>query len=376
MSASFTPSSLPAEFACETNGPTCLVIDFGSGSLKVGFSNQDLPVIEIPTLVGLGDQSKPPSFGNEALDGVSVVKPVQRGKIPEPEALEALLHFVLNGKLGLPAELQTPVLCIVSPVLPLFARSRLIETLFDKFKAPAVGLISSSVSALFATGETSGLVLEIGDGLAVAVPVFEGFAIPHATFASENAGADVTATMRSALEHRLKLKLGLTSANAIKEKFAVVAQSSQQVSPPNVDKAKVFYELPDGNVIGIPEPLRWECAEQIFQGERSVVQLCVKALATLDYYLQVELVKNIVVSGGCSTIENFSARLRQELVAVLKPDLAKELKINADIHRKRGAWIGGSILASLSTFARHTISRDEFEERRTNLSQLVAQKMI
>jgi actin-related protein len=364
---------LPAEFACQTDAPSCLVLDIGSGSIKVGYSNQDLPVLEVPALVGLGDSQKAPSFGHEALDGASLVKPVQRGKVKEPEALYALLEFVLHTKLGL-TELKVPVLCVVSPVLPLAAKTRLVETLFEKFKAPAVAMLSSAVAALFSTGETSGLVLEIGDGVAVAVPVFEGFGVPHASFASETAGADVTAALRAGIEQRLKLKLGLVSANAIKEKFAFVAPpgGASEAQPKN----KVYYELPDGNVIGIPEELRWECAEQIFHGERSVVQLCVKAFAALDLDMQAELAKNVVVSGGCSTLGNFPARLRQELVAALKPELAKELKVHADIHRKRGAWIGGSMFASLSTFARHTITRQEFDDRRTELSPLVAQKMI
>ena len=135
---------------------------------------------------------------------------------------------------------------------------------------------------------------------------------------------------------------------------------------------KVFYELPDGNVIGVPEELRWQCAEQITH----VVQLCSKALAALDLDMQAELVKNVVVSGGCSTLANFPARLRQELIAELKPELAKDLKVHADIHRKRGAWIGGSMFASLSKFSRHTLTRQEFDDRRTDLPSLVAEKMI
>jgi actin-related protein len=363
---------MTSEFACETTTTPILVIDIGSGSIKVGYSNQDLPLFEIPTLVGLGDQTTAPSFGHEALDAASLIRPVQRGKVKEPEALDALLQFVVTTKLGL-TEIKFPVLCVVSPVLSLSARTRLVETFFEKFKAPAVGIISSAVAALFSTGETSGLVLEVGDGVAVAVPVFEGFAVPHASFAGDVAGADVTAALRSALEHRLKLKLGLVSANAIKEKFAFVSTSS---SVNGGAENKVFYELPDGNVICVPEELRWQCAEQILHGERNVVQLCSKALAALDLDMQAELVKNVVVSGGCSTLANFPARLRQELVAELKPELAKDLKVHADIHRKRGAWIGGSIFASLSKFSQHTLTRQEFDDRRTDLPTLVAGKMI
>ena len=178
------PAALPAEFACETNGVACLVLDFGSGSLKAGFSNQDLPIIEIPSLVGLTDQQKVPSFGHDALEASSLLKPIQRGRIKEPEALESLINFVLNTKLGI-TELKQPVLCVISPVLSLSSRTRLVEILFEKFKAPSVALLSSAVSALFSTGETTGLVVEVGDGVAVAVA--GGVAAEGARYVEENA---------------------------------------------------------------------------------------------------------------------------------------------------------------------------------------------
>ena len=362
-------SGLPAEFACGTETTSCLVIDLGSALLKVGFSGQDLPLFEIPTLVGVQDQNAAPSFGAEALDASSLIKPIQRGKLKEAEALESLLHFVLGAKLGL-TEVKIPVLCIYSPVLPLAAKTKLVEILFEKFRTPAVALLSSAVAALFSTGETCGLVLEIGDGVAVAAPVFEGFAVPHAAFAAEVAGADITAELRASLEQKLKVKVGLVSANAIKEKFATAMLADAE------PRKTVFFELPDGQVIGIPDEIRSECVEPLFQGEQSVARLCVKALETLDAEVQTELVKNVVISGGTTSIANFGNRLRQELVATLKPELAKDLKVHADIQRKRGAWIGGSMFGSLATFARHTITRQDFDEKRTELAALVEQKMI
>lgn len=66
-------------------------------------------------------------------------------------------------------------------------------------KVPALSVCNSSVLALFASGRTRGLALEVGGGVAHAVPVFEGFALNHAVLRLEGAGQDIT--------HRLKLML-------------------------------------------------------------------------------------------------------------------------------------------------------------------------
>merc|ERR1719449_129719 len=58
--------------------------------------------------------------------------------------------------------------------------------------------------SLFSTGETRGLVVESGEGVTHAVPVYEGYAIPHAIFSMDIAGKDITeALAEEVLEHHL-----------------------------------------------------------------------------------------------------------------------------------------------------------------------------
>ena len=56
----------------------------------------------------------------------------------------------------------------------------------------------------------------------------------------------------------------------------------------------------------------------------------------------------------------FEERMQKELTALASPTM--EIKIIAPPERKNKAWIGGSILASLSTFKSMCISKKEYDE--------------
>ena len=52
--------------------------------------------------------------------------------------------------------------------------------MFEKFKVESLALVNTAVLSLFSTGKTSGIVVECGEGNSYAVPIFEGYALPHA----------------------------------------------------------------------------------------------------------------------------------------------------------------------------------------------------
>lgn len=66
------------------------------------------------------------------------------------------------------------------------------ELMFERFKVKSFALMNTAVLSLFSTGKTSGLVAECGDGVSYTIPVFEGYALPHAMHYIPVAGKDVT----------------------------------------------------------------------------------------------------------------------------------------------------------------------------------------
>ncbi|CAC5374556.1 Actin, larval muscle,Actin, clone 403,Actin, alpha sarcomeric/skeletal,Actin-2, muscle-specific,Actin, cytoskeletal 3A,Beta-actin-like protein 2,Actin, indirect flight muscle,Actin, cytoskeletal 1A,Actin-42A,Actin-4,Actin-71,Actin-75,Putative actin-22,Actin, alpha skeletal muscle 3,Actin, cytoskeletal 1B,Actin, muscle-type A2,Actin-8,Major actin,Actin, adductor muscle,Actin CyI, cytoplasmic,Actin, macronuclear,Actin, cytoplasmic,Actin, gamma,Actin, alpha cardiac,Actin, alpha skeletal muscle,Actin-6,Actin A len=69
---------------------------------------------------------------------------------------------------------------------------------------------------------------------------------------------------------------------------------------------------------------------------------------------------NIVVSGGCTMFSGFAMRLQKEFATLIPGRMLKN--IVAPPERKDSSWIGGSILASLSTFQSMWITKPEYEE--------------
>ena len=79
-----------------------------------------------------------------------------------------------------------------------------------------------------------------------------------------------------------------------------------------------------------------------------------------DIDIRADLYKNIVMSGGSTMYDGLAERLTKEIVALAPPTM--EIKVVAPPERKYSVWIGGSILASLSTFQQMWISKEEYDE--------------
>lgn len=77
-------------------------------------------------------------------------------------------------------------------------------------------------------------------------------------------------------------------------------------------------------------------------------QIVVDSIARTDLDLRKDLYANIVLSGGSTLTKGFGDRLLSEVQRLAVKDM--RIKIFAPPERKYSTWIGGSILAGLSTF--------------------------
>jgi hypothetical protein len=83
-----------------------------------------------------------------------------------------------------------------APLNPRRNREKSAEIFFETFNVPALFVSLQAVLSLYATGRTTGVVLDAGDGVTHAVPIYEGFAMPHSIMRVDVAGRDVTRYLR------------------------------------------------------------------------------------------------------------------------------------------------------------------------------------
>ncbi|XP_076061872.1 actin-related protein 1 [Oratosquilla oratoria] len=354
-----------------------VVIDNGSGVIKAGFAGDQVPKCHFPNYIG---RPKHVRVMAGALEGdlfvgpkaeehrglLSLRYPMEHGIVTDWNDMERIWQYIYSKD-----QLQTfaeehPVLLTEAPLNPRKNREKAAEIFFETFNVPALFVSMQAVLSLYATGRTTGVVLDSGDGVTHAVPIYEGFATPHSIMRVDIAGRDVTRYLKLLLRKE-GLSLHTTAefeiVKTMKERACYLATNPQREEV--IDNEKLAYTLPDGSSIEVGQA-RFRAPEVLFRpdliGDESegIHEVLLYAIHKSDMDLRKLLFQNIVISGGSTLFKGFGDRLLSEVKKLAPKDI--KIRISAPAERLYSTWIGGSILASLDTFKRMWVSKREYEE--------------
>ncbi|KAK1884375.1 Beta-centractin [Dissostichus eleginoides] len=319
-----------------------VVIDNGSGVIKAGFAGDQIPKYCFPNYVG---RPKHVRVMAGALEGdlfigpkaeehrglLSVRYPMEHGIVKDWNDMERIWQYVYSKE-----QLQT------------FSeenREKAAEIFFETFNVPALFISMQAVLSLYATGRTTGVVLDSATG----------FAIPHSIMRVDIAGRDVSRYLRLLLRkegYNFNTSAEFEVVRTVKERACYLSLNPQKDETLNREGSISRFRAPE--LLFRPDLIGDESS--------GIHEVLAYAIQKSDMDLRRTLYSTIVLCGGSTLIKGFGERLLTEVKKLAPKDV--KIKISAPQERLYSTWIGGSILASLDTFKKMWVSKREYEEDR------------
>jgi centractin len=370
-----------------SDGNQPIVIDNGTAVLKAGFAGSDKPKAFFRSCVGRIKHTRVMPGG--ALDGaedcfigakaeehrgaLKLSYPIENGIVNNWSDMEKIWQYVYHkDNLNVASE-EHAVLLTEAPLNPISNREKAAEIFFEGLNAPALFCSLQAVLSLYASGRTTGCVLDSGDGVTHVIPVYEGFALPHAIQRMDIAGRHVTNHLQLLLRrsgHKFQTSSEMEVVRQIKETCCVVAfNPTEQESQV---QAKYPYTLPDGTVLDVGSEA-FRAPEILFKPylvgseELGVHDLLVKSVMKSDIDMRRILFSQMVLAGGSTMFPGYGDRLLNEIRKHPLSPKDMKIRIAAPPERLFSTWIGGSILASLSTFKSMWITKANYLEHGSRL---------
>lgn len=392
---------------------TAIVLEFGSSSVRAGYSGEEQPRAVFSSSVGR-TADKRIVVGDLALANtrtpITIDPVVSEARIVDWDGLEALWRYALE-RLHASAG-DHPVMLVLPTKFE--DKERIVRMALEHFRHLAIFLAKAPVAAAFSAGRYSALVLDIGTDAMRITPVHDGYVVLSGVQEQALGGRFLTAQCHEMLkqtvtgrtldvlpfevqskeavelgaEPRLVLKSlpsALTPSFRAYHQGCLVSDfkvSTCQVpdSPFNERelalRPPLYYEFPDGfnAAFGIE---RFRIGELLFQPRLAftataneqlvgVGELINRSLQQCDVDIRSGLSSNIVLTGSSTLIPGLAERLSYELNRT--PYYGKvrihtgSTGLAGTIERRHGAWIGGSVLGSLGSFQPLWLTAKEFAE--------------
>jgi centractin len=366
-----------------------IIIDIGSGEIKAGFSGEDSPKVVFKNYIGEPKYKKVLSafnaedkeihaqyIGEDCDKFMGILKlrhPVKNGKFSNDQDILSIFNYIYS-KLGLNTEeIEQHPLLVTEPLLnPYTNREKIANLLFENLGVQALFFASQPILSLFSTSNTSGTVLESGEGVTQSCVVCEGYSLPNSYERYDYGGADVTEYLKILLKKKGYQFYNSTEfrlVNEIKENSCFCISNKNiniNDARKGLNKNPLNYYLPDGTTVSIGEE-RLLAPEILFNLDKigkeylSLTDIVMSSINKVDIELRQKSYENILLSGGNTAIKG----LLEKLTSDIKDKAYKNLKINLKTTPKPEycCWMGGNMISTLEIFKRMWVSKSDWSEK-------------
>lgn len=273
---------------------------------------------------------------------------------------------------------ERKVVIVESVFCPTEIRDTLAKVLFKHFEVLSVLFVPTHLVILATLAIDSALVVDIGYKEATVLPVCSGVQVLNAWQAQPLGAEAVHAEIkRQLLESEVPIELLTPDViEDIKVRTCFVttygrAQKYREGEPP-APPPPVDYSIEGKRVIQVSGALRETAFQALFPEDNDRLGLpyiILDAIVACPVDMRRQLIENIVLVGGTSMVQGLKARLKEEILVLLKSEWYKEklfldtVKFHTVPAKENfAAWLGGSIYGGTDLLQTRSLTRDAYSK--------------
>ena len=350
-----------------------IIIDQGT-NIRVGYEEESEPKSIFSSIVGrpktFYSEYKDYYIGKFAEEKESVLKlesPFTKGEITDFDSLVRVYEFMYADELKTSPE-EHPVLITSSTTISDINQERLACIMIESFAVPSIYIANKAELIMLSAGYSSGCVFDSGATMTEIVPVLEGKAIKDKVEFFQLGGNDINEYLEKVLSTYhvpLATRNEKKIAEQIKKEMCYVALNYEEEAK---NAKENEYVLPNGDKIQLKSSI-YAGSEAMFnpsfvgKGEKGIAKRCWDVISKFEGIEEKQsLFSNIVFSGGNTMMKGFYERFTKDIKEIAPAEMKDSLKVLAMPHRDDHAWIGGSIFASISSYKKKFITKEEYNE--------------
>ncbi|MEE9411112.1 MAG: actin family protein [Candidatus Heimdallarchaeota archaeon] len=262
---------------------------------------------------------------------------------------------------------------------PQHIRRQMAQVLFDRLNIPRIYFSVGEILALYSTGKTTGVMVNIGSKTTRIVPIYEGFIISHAISIRQKGGMNVVDKVVDYIEKQgIKIDSSPFKREYILKNTRIASEELCYISQDIGTEEKLWQQSErltrSLNVVNDSfvklDSIRYLAPEILFEKEKlsvnmkegDLVDAVIESVEKCDMDLFKFLVNNIILVGGGTMYEGFVERFIQDMKNRLENFV---VNISAPAERFISTWKGGSILSTLKIFEENNlwVTRAEYHEQ-------------